>query len=152
MKTITTFEFLTALENELNGVKTRSAWSKGVKAYAFDFLDCLDEYASYGDWTMATVTEYNEHLRSDVINAEAFKRLLLNGANDWRVYSYGGGAIISDFEIARRLCTPSEFKKRHKGDYAPSRGENWLDVQARALYQAYILIAQCAACAIVTIQ
>jgi hypothetical protein len=39
-------------------------------------------------------------------------------------------------DIAERLCTPSELKKTRHGDRKPNSREEWLDVQARALYQA----------------
>ncbi len=36
---------------------------------------------------------------------------MLNGASNWRQFSYGGSALIYNEEIAERLCSPSEFKK-----------------------------------------
>ena len=55
-------------------------------------------------------------------------------------YSYGGSALISDVDICRRLCSPSEIKKTKNGKRRPNKQENWMDIQARALYQAYMLI------------
>jgi hypothetical protein len=99
----------------LNNHKTRAAWSKGVKAFAFDLLENLES---------RDITKDN----------------LLNGATDWSQYSYGGCAFIYDQDIAEHLCTPSELKSRKGGDWQPSRNETWLDVQARALGQACSLI------------
>lgn len=45
------------------------------------------------------------------------------------------------YDIAKLLCTPSELKKTDYGRKLPNSTEDWLDVQARALYQAYMLIA-----------
>lgn len=44
--------------------------------------------------------------------------------------------LCYDADIAARVCTPSELKRKHGGAYEPNSRETWLDVQARALYQA----------------
>ena len=66
---------------------------------------------------------------------------LLNGAESWRAYSYGGCSLIYDADIAERLCSPSEYAKTREGERAPNSRETWLDCQARALGQAATLIA-----------
>lgn len=96
--------------------KARSAWKRGVIAYAFDILDNMEEEDA--------ITEKN----------------LLNGAENWKQYSYEGCALIYDKDICHRLCTPSEIKKTKDGERRPNNHENWLDTQARALYQAVRLI------------
>lgn len=58
----------------------------------------------------------------------------------WKKFSYGGCSLIYNEDIAKRLCTPSELKKTKNGRNMPNSGEDWLDVQARALYQANALI------------
>lgn len=93
----------------------RSAWARGVKAYAVDLIDGLDG---------RPVTKEN----------------LLNGADDWSAYSYGGSAWICDADIAETLCTPSELKRNRNGERNPNASETWLDCQARALHQACNLI------------
>ena len=103
------------IEKALKKEKARSAWKAGVILYAFDILDNMED---------GEVTEKN----------------LLNGAEDWKQYSYGGRALIYDVDICHRLCTPSEIKKTKDGERRPNKQENWLDVQARALYQAVRLI------------
>lgn len=90
-----------------------SAWAKGVKLYA---------------------EELQEFLRAE--NVEATKENLLNGASNWADYSYSGCSLIYDTDIAERLCTPSELKRKRGGKLPPNSRETWLDVQARALYQA----------------
>lgn len=112
------------VRNELNNRKDRSAWDKGVTAYALELLDNLEEYREFNN---ADTHIHRLELRTE----------LLNGASDWSQYSYGGSSLIYDFEIAERLCTPSELKRKKGGDLNPNSRESWLDIQARALYQAY---------------
>lgn len=103
------------IQNAIKATKTRSAWGKAVKDYALELLDSLD-----GEYRAAA---------------------LLNGAENWRAYSYGGCALIYDAEIAERVCSPSELKRKRGGELAPNPRESWLDCQARALSQAAHLIA-----------
>ena len=98
----------------LESRKDRSAWDRGVTAYALDMVDELELEDVDG------VTE----------------EVLLNGARDWSEYSYGGCALIYDGDIAERLCTPSELKRKRGGELAPNSFEEWLDVQSRACRQA----------------
>ena len=90
-----------------------SAWAKGVKLYAEELQAFLQD----------------EKL-------DATKENLLNGASNWAEYSYGGCSLIYDTDIAERLCTPSELKRKRGGELPPNTSENWLDVQTRALAQA----------------
>jgi len=95
-----------------------SAWKRGVKAYA---LEMVEELADYLDPTYSP-------------------EKLLNGAENWSEYSYGGNALIYNYDIAERLCSPSELKRCKGGDNQPSPRESWLDVQTRALRQASRLV------------
>ena len=110
------------LESVLEAMKknSRSAWKRGVCDYALMLLDNRSDL--------------------DDFHTPGLKEELLNGARDWRQYSYGGCACIFDSDIAERLCTPSELKRRDYGRLRPNSREEWLDVQARALFQAYNLI------------
>lgn len=121
---------MTALEikKKIEEENPRSAWDKGVKEYA---LELADELA-----------EYERHAGKPVPQGDrkALKEALLNGADSWSQYSNGGCSLIYDGDIAERLCSPSELKKRKGGEYAPNRNETWLDVQARALWAAEIKI------------
>ena len=103
----------------------RSAWKRGVKVYALELLESLEEgiNGSYID-------------PADLESPALLKKALLNGAADWNQYSWGGCSLIYDGDIAERLCTPSELKRKRGGDLQPNSQETWLDVQARALYQA----------------
>lgn len=109
-----------ALIATIAATPARSAWNKGVRAYALDLVNNL-ERDTYSDY-------------KDVITS------LLNGADNWTQYSYGGCTLIYDRDIAARLCTPSEYKRTRGGELAPNSYETWLDVQARALGHAQALI------------
>ena len=106
----------------LEARKDRSAWDRGVTRYAFDLVEELEELAQYEG-------------RNPAAGAEC-RKWMLNGAQDWNAYSWGGSSLIYDPDIAERLCTPSELKKTRHGERRPNSREEWLDTQARALYQA----------------
>lgn len=106
----------------LGSEQDSSAWRRGVKAYAFDLLHDLQDIATWG----GRIPEPGNECRN----------LLLNGARDWREYSWGGCSLVYNGDIAERLCAPSELKKTRNGERRPNSREEWLDVQARALYQA----------------
>ena len=114
------------IEVALSNKKVRSAWDKGVKLYAEELLYDLKEGIKGG------------YIDSDIAlsNWSLFLNALLNGAANWSQYSWGGCSFIYDWEIADRLCTPSELKRTKGGELEPNKEEHWLDVQARALRQA----------------
>lgn len=93
----------------------RTKWEKGVKKYALE---------------LAEEVEGEEYL-----SGEEFRKALLNGAEGWRQYSYGGCALISDEEIFCRLLPKSTFKKMIKEEAFEA-----LDLQTRALKEASDLI------------
>ena len=111
------------LVRELEDMKkrfARSAWDKGVYDYAFDILEPLGDEL--------------ENVKADT---------LMNGANTWTDYSYGGCALICDDDIAKRMCTPSEYKKYLNAtpNSKLSDSDYWLgNVQTRALFQAMLKI------------
>ena len=105
--------------------KQRSAWDKGVTEYALELVEQLAEQIDGG---------YFDEL--DLTESKKVRAALLNGAETWSQYSWGGSALIYDSDIAERLCCPSELKKTRNGERHPNSREEWLDVQARALYQA----------------
>ena len=110
------------IKKELEARKDRSAWSKGVTMYALELLEEYQERAEYEG--------------REAANRVEFKAWLLNGADSWESYSYGGSSLIYNGDIAKRLCCPSEYKRTREGERRPNSREEWLDVQARALYQA----------------
>ena len=96
-------------------IHPRSAWNRGVVRYAMELMN-------------------------DVDGKEVTEKNLLGGADNWKEYSYGGCALISDVDICHRLCASWEIKKTKDGERRPNKHENWMDTQARALYQAARLI------------
>ena len=99
----------------------RSAWTRGVQAYAVELVESLEDIA-------------------DLANEWMLQKALLNGAQSWAQYSEGGCALCYDVDIAERLCSPSEIKRTKWGMRAPNGRENWLEVQARALWQAHKVV------------
>lgn len=111
-----------AMENvQLVKIASRSAWKKGVADAAFDLLEDFE-----GEELPATVKE--------------LEKALLNGCESWEQYSYYGNALCYNYQIAKRFCTPSEYQKKHEGALPPNNSENWIELQARALCQAFRLI------------
>ena len=110
------------IRETLEASKERSAWGRGVQAYAVDLVDNLQERAAYEGRNPEPGKECREWM--------------LNGAQDWNQYSWGGSSLIYDGDTSERLCTPSELKKTRHGELRPNSREEWLDTQARALYQA----------------
>ena len=107
---------------ELNARHDRSAWDKAVTLYALDLLDDVQEGA--------------DNMERLPLDGAELERWALNGASCWEQYSNGGCSLCYNADIAARVCTPSELKRKHGGVYEPNSRETWLDVQARALYQA----------------
>ena len=105
--------------------KDRSAWDKGVTVYALELVEQLTEAAEGGYIDPA-----------DLMAPRMLRKALLNGADDWSAYSWGGSSLIYNGDIAARLCCPSELKRTRNGERRPNSREEWLDTQARALFQA----------------
>lgn len=127
---------LQTLREKLENHKTRSCWAAGVKEYASEILDTLENAE---EWNRKENPEYiYNYTASKQNHADA-----LNGAKDWAQYSRGGWSLVYDGDIARTLCTPSELKRltyKGGGIKDPNAREDWLDVQARALFQAQKLL------------
>lgn len=94
--------------------------------------------SKWNDGVNEYVAELQEFLKEN--NLEPTKENMLNGASNWEQASYGGSWLVYDEDIAERLATPSEIKSRTRKDGSLNQmantRESWLDVQARALYQA----------------
>ena len=121
---------MTVFENMKNWIgknaRTRSAWDNGVKAYALDLLEELD-------WNY-----YPEEL----VTSKNVTAAMLRGAPDWLQYSEGGLALCRDEDVALRLCNNTELKVTRYGERRPNKKESWLEVQARALFQASRIVLQ----------
>lgn len=109
-----------SIELEARYRKARSAWRRGVLLYADELLD---------------------NIRDDGKVTEA---RLLNGARNWKAYSEGGCSLITDEEICKRLSTPCEIQRTNGGILPPNSRESWMEVQARALYQASRIVLELA--------
>ena len=124
------------LDDAVKAAPARTAWSKGVKAYAEDLIDDLCFNVCFSAEPVNTDTLLNDWAE--------LEKALLNGADDWYMFSEGGYALIYNRDIAERLCTPSELEKTRHGEREPNSCENWIDTQSRALWQASRLIKKCA--------
>lgn len=122
-----TIDCIKAARAALEARKDRSAWSKGVTVYALELLDDLAEAAEGG---------YIPTDAAELLKPRAMRAVMLNGADDWHAYSWGGSGLIYNGDIAARLCCPSELRKTRNGERRPNSREEWLDTQARALFQA----------------
>lgn len=105
-----------ALIAAIESKSARSTWDRATKIYAAEVIEAaeLDNVQTIAD----------------------LKKEILGGAESWKEYSYGGCSLIYDSDIAARVCTPSELRAKRGGELQPSRRENWLDVQTRALGHA----------------
>lgn len=93
--------------------KSRSAWDRGVAEYMEELLFGLAKWLrKLNPTTPATV---------DV------RELLLNGADNWTQYSFGGCSLIYNGDIAERLAPPSRRKRLENDGYTA------MTYQARAL-------------------
>ena len=117
-----TAQNIQAVANEVNNTETRSAWSKGVKAYALDILANFEEWRKWSEENGEGVPELDE-------------RTALNGADNWRHWAEGASGLAESYAILCRLCPPSEVRKG-------VRGIDWLEVEARAARQAWRMIAE----------
>lgn len=117
------------IRERLAATKPRSAWDKGVKEIAEGLLYKYEEIVRdrEGSDPVPPLTE----------------KVVLNGANSWEQYCYGGRAMIYDREIAKTLCTPSELRRTDFGRKDPNPHEIWMDVQVKAHVQAWVLIENC---------
>lgn len=120
-------EIIARMTEIITTAPARSAWARGVKAYAAELCSSLRGAAAYAAETGTP---------SPLTDRETVRAALLNGARDWSEYSWSGCALIYDGDIAARMCTPSELRRTHGGQCDPNPREAWLDVQARALCQA----------------
>lgn len=112
--------------------KQRSKWAKGVYEIAIDRIEEMD--------SNQYITWYN------LLNGALFAGLEENHKNIWSAckdYSWGGCYLIYDEDIANLLATHSEaYTKAGNLKDKPNKMEEWLDVQARAIYQAFRILVR----------
>lgn len=109
-------------EAEKMSKSERTYWNRGVASLIRDYAEKV----------------LKEHDGETVSNKELFN-LWSCGAEALRNAVYDGCFDIWNYDIAKRLCTPSELKKSNEGMRSPNRCETWLDVEYRAVYQAVYL-------------
>lgn len=97
----------------------RSYWNRGVASLIRD----------YGDEVLG------EH-DGEIISARDFYKLWNCGAETLRDAVYDGSFDIWKYDIAKRLCTPSKFKKSNEGMRRPNKRQDWIDVELIAVQQA----------------
>ena len=102
------------IEKILSRMPQRSAWQRGVRETAKEMLESLEDQETF------------------LLD----EKKLLNGADDWHEWAWRGCGLIYDADIAARYCCPSELKKTRAGELPPNSREGWLDVEARAAFQA----------------
>lgn len=122
---------ITKTIEKIEGLKFRSTWQKAVQEDA--------------SWLLEEIMDRHDDVVNDTMtfkSMEGFENVLRMGADTWKDFSEGGGALIYNGDIAEHYCTPSELKKTHNGERRPNSRESWLDVQARAFWQAALLIKQ----------
>lgn len=117
---------LAQIREAIEAKKTRGAWATGVKAYALELIEEAEERSAYEG--------------SEPETERQLENYMLNGADSWKQYSWGGCSLIYDFDICDRLSNNTEKKITRNGERRPNAREEWLDVQARALFQASRLV------------
>lgn len=127
MSTVKISNFENAIYNKSQNA--RSAWERGVAKYALDIISDLQKRG----------------IKEVTPESPLFLKQCLNGAESWNQYSDGGCSLICDFEIVERLAPDSEKRKFKAGRLeCPNARESWLDCQARALNQAFLLLRETA--------
>lgn len=123
-------DYIRCLVETAHQRKNVSCWNRGVKFYALWLIDKLtDDYCMLFD----TQAELEKCIK-------IFKKILLNGDENWYQYSCSGRVYVCYNEIAGALCTPSEYRKTKGGEKRLHHSKSWLVVQAQALLQAERLI------------
>lgn len=109
-------ERMTAELEKINNENSRkrSAWGRGVATYTAEIME--------------TVKESIEYSGKEPENYNELKSMMLNGANDWSQYSWGGCSLIYDTDIAETLCNPSELKKTDGGNRRPNSREDITEI------------------------
>ena len=104
----------------------RTQWMKAVETLKEMILDNIEEF------------------EKDIKDYETLKKAVLNGAENFKQASYDGNFLIYNYELAEVFCTPKQLEKLETRKQFPHGigGQSWLDIQARALTQAFREIAK----------
>lgn len=109
---------LISRKNQAAVIKMRNA----IKDDAHQLISQLFEESENGNVVIQNV---REELQS----------ILLNGADNWTQYSYGGSALVYNDDIERHYLV--------KDEYGILNGSQLLEMQADCLYEAYKIIRIC---------
>lgn len=112
---------LSTLRGLVSSSSARSAWSRGVRAYALDLLDNIEEMSNYGEYLAIS------------------EGVALNGAGCWSNYAAGGCGLVYTSAILERLCTASELRRLNRSGRSDIDA---IEIEGRALLQAWRLIAE----------
>lgn len=138
------FIMLTAILATLQNQKpARSRWDRAVIEDAIDMLqEAIDNLRDDPEEAPRDLTA----LTAELLNVSISTLKSWGGDDGYNgirsLYqcahesSWGGSHLCYDYDIARHYCTPSELKRTRDGQCRPNAREDWLDVQARAIYQA----------------
>lgn len=84
--------------------KANSAWDRGVRMTAYDLVVNVDD-----------------KVFDDAIKNFNLKAALLNGAESWNQYSWGGCALCYDVDIAKKILYTIRIKKNTAWDEEAER-------------------------------
>lgn len=106
-------------------VNKHTRWGAGVASYVPELCNNLREQLADGN---ASILE----------TKESVEQAMLNGAESWFGYSYGGCSSIYDEIIAHTLLNQPEYRKWHKTGELPAKyhSRDLLHLQSMALRQA----------------
>lgn len=124
-------DIVSIASERIHSAKCRSAWARGVRWYAEELAESLLDGVVGGWFDLA-----------DLESPRLLEKAMLNGAEDWTQYSWGGCSLVYDQSIAERLCNPTELRRTDNGRKDPNSRERWPDTQARALYQAAQIVRE----------
>lgn len=117
---------INTLRNEVEAINNgRSKWRRAIKEDALYIIDSMQEALNINDTD--TLPE----------SVQELKAIALNGAEDWKQYSWGGCALVYNDTIKAHYLTDSEIR-RHRGEIF--EGMHLLDLQAWALSQAWQMV------------
>lgn len=107
-----------------------SKWRKGVYAIAIDRLDEMDDNTKITWHTLLNGALWDDK--------EANFDNIISACN---TYAWGGCGLVYDVDIADLLATKSEaYYSNGNLKGRPNKSEQWLDLYARAIFQAFRLI------------
>ena len=113
-------EIVKALLKDLDHATKKK--DKAVFQYALELMDTYNYRA-------------NKEGRDAVATPE-LEKWLLEGADDWSQYSYGGCSLIATYDIIERIGTDKQLRKYEEDGCAWHDSEGWLDDQTKYLIKA----------------